>query len=113
MNQAQSEGQRSRATILWTRCALLGIVVFFIGVGWLGSDFGRHWDEHWMVAAWVETIEEEAYRSPRPYPGFYYDLTLPSLAWLSVQSPNREALLSQVQSPDFLISVRHQFVVFS
>ena len=113
MNEVEGSRRPSISAFLWSRSALLGLIAFFITVGWMGSDFGRHWDEHWMVGAWVETIEEQAYRSPRPYPGFYYDVTLPALAWASAQSPNREALLERVQEPGFLIGVRKQFVVFT
>ena len=113
MNEVEGAQRPSISAFLWSRSALLGLAAFFIAVGWMGSDFGRHWDEHWMVGAWVETVEEQAYRSPRPYPGFYYDLTLPSLVWASGQSSSREVLLDRVKQPSFLINVRKQFVVFT
>ena len=98
---------------LATGFALLGIMVIFIASGWLGIDFGLHWDEHWMVEAWVETVETARYRSPRPYPGLYYDLSLPALGWVALSSADSAELKARVASEDFLIGMRMQFVLLA
>jgi len=46
-----------------TRGGVALAVGVFVTSGWLGVGFGNHWDEHWIVRAWVRTLEEEVARA--------------------------------------------------
>jgi hypothetical protein len=92
---------------------VFAISLLFIAAGWLGVDFGVHWDEHWIVKSWGQTLDQERYSAPLAYPGLYYGLSLPALATAAVTLPDGSDLREHVDGLPFRLTVRRHFVVIS
>jgi hypothetical protein len=117
----------------WARGALLttplvAMVVLFIVTGVRGVDFGHHWDEvEWQIQPVREMVSTGIFM-PRAaiYPSVSKWLTLMPTLPVALRAgfktqPNEKvdprkiqsAMLAKVDRPDFLLTVRRLYVIFS
>jgi len=92
----ESHEARSTSTDLRSIAALALIVLFFLGTGWLGVDFGTHWDEHLLLGALVRDGGVSLIPGWYAYPSLCYDLCLLALgpaAWGQIDADTLEQIV--------------------